>query len=88
MLGNVISASISCRRCRCRAIYDGPLDVLRTTECVDCRHPLFGDHTITTKGVFAPALQFVILARIDKLKLAQGPTGKSSTKTAKAAPRP
>jgi hypothetical protein len=61
MMGNVLSAAIACRRCRCRGIYAGPLDVMRTTECAECRHPLFGDHTVTIKGVSAPALQFVVL---------------------------
>lgn len=26
-------------------MYSGPLDVNRTTECAECRHPLVGDHT-------------------------------------------
>jgi hypothetical protein len=58
---NVISAAISCRRCRCRGIYSGPLDVKRTTECAECRHPLFGDHTLTLHGVTDPALQFRVI---------------------------
>jgi hypothetical protein len=55
---NVISVAISCRRCRCRGIYSGPLDVNRTTECAECRHPLVGDHTLTVKGATNPARQF------------------------------
>jgi hypothetical protein len=39
-------------------MYSGPLDVKRTLECAECRHPLFADHTLTLKGVTDPALQF------------------------------
>lgn len=55
---NVVSVAISCRRCRCRGMYSGPLDVKRTTECAECRHPLVGDHTVTMNGAADPAKQF------------------------------
>lgn len=58
---NVISVAISCRRCRCRAIYSGPLDVNRTTECAECRHPLIGDHGVKVSGVADPANQFAAI---------------------------
>jgi hypothetical protein len=55
---NVIGATISCRRCKCRGIYSGKLDVNHTNECAECRHPLVGDHTLVLNGATDPALQF------------------------------
>lgn len=55
---NVVSVAISCRRCRCRGMYSGPLDVKRTTECAECRHPLVGDHTVKVNGSIDPEMQF------------------------------
>jgi hypothetical protein len=39
-------------------MYSGPLDVKRTTECAECRHPLVGDHTVKMNGAADPAMQF------------------------------
>ena len=42
-------------------MYSGPLDLNRTTECAECRHPLVGDHTVKVKGTVDPAGQFNVI---------------------------
>jgi hypothetical protein len=55
---SVISAAISCRRCRCHAIYSGPLEVKGVGECDECGHRLVGDHALMVDGVIDPTTQF------------------------------
>jgi ribosomal protein L32 len=38
-------------------MYSGTLDVKRTAECAECRHPLM-DHTVSMKGATESELQF------------------------------
>jgi len=39
-------------------MYSSPLNVKRTPECAECRHPLVGDHTVQMNGVADPEMQF------------------------------